>query len=192
LVNLAGDLIGISLAMAGMNLFQSLVSKKGGVKMPGQFDHPMFLFDVTGLRVEETVAPILAPQFIIPVNTGFKVSADFTCRRLIGHFFHFFMALVPTNDWEVKYFAEHLGGTNDHELGRVPGRFNVHPPFPPTNHDYSSPETDLVVTGGISIPGNYKLTCTVQTMYIDATTGAVTYLPITGFWEGPTIQIYAT
>ena len=154
----------------------------------GQPQYPgFFVFDVPDLKIEEIGGLVLPPQTIIPAGQDFKVYGTFTFTDWVAHFFHELMAAAgPAPDWEAKYFAEELGGTNDILLGTVSGDLTATGFFPIVNHSYTTPDTDLVISGGIAQPGTYRLTCTVTCLG-----GGVTPLPVTGFHEGPMIQIHS-
>ena len=148
--------------------------------MPGQPNLPdHFVFNVTDLRPLETGPP---PPNIIPVNTDFDIYCNFEFRYYMGHIFHEDHALTPENDFRVKYYAEELGGPNDQLLGEKAGTFNSDPNV--EDHYYGESDTKRTVSGGISTPGTYRLTCTVDCLDMNGNmTG------YTGFYEGPVIQI---
>ncbi len=136
--------------------------------------NPWITFDVTGLHVTEMGAtpPVLTPHTIIPRGTAFRVSTDFTFGGALAAWL---TALGLT--WEAKFYCESIGPGPEVDLGSVSGATVA------GTLAYGAPDTDCPVAAGIADPGTYKLTCIVK---IGGVAGPS---PITGFIEGPMIQI---
>ncbi len=156
--------------------------------MSGQPNAPgLIVFDVTRMACVETIPPLFPPAPIIRAGRDFKVYGDFTISEPFGHLIHEIMAATAgTVDWQANYYAEEMGGANDVMLGTVSGNFTGTGISTVVPHTYTTPDTDLVVVGGITVPGTYRLTCTVTCLFA----GSIP-MPITGFVEGELIQIHA-
>lgn len=135
--------------------------------------NPWLTFDVTAMNVTETgaVPPVLPPYTVIPRNAGFRVSATFQFAAALAPW------LVSLNlAWTATFYYESIGPGPEGSFGAVNGNTVA------GQLNYTTPATDLIISGGLANPGTYRLTCTV-------TIGGAPPSPISGFIEGPLIQI---
>jgi hypothetical protein len=142
--------------------------------MPGQPTiNPWLTFDVTSMSITETgaVPPVLPPYTVIPRNTGFRLAVDFSFAAALAPW------LVSLNlSWTARFFYESIGPGPENTFGQVSGNTTTGKLL------YGAPETNLIVSGGMAIPGLYRITASVSV-------GGPTPSPISGFVEGPMIQI---
>jgi len=144
--------------------------------MPGQPEpnsNQWLTFDVTQLGIFETGSvPLVLPPFtVIPRNTGFRLAVDFNFAAALAPW------IVSLNLlWTARFFFESIGPGPEGFYGQVNGNTMA------GRLNYGAPETNLIVAGGMAVPGLYRITASVSV-------GGPVPSPISGFVEGPMIQI---
>jgi hypothetical protein len=155
--------------------------------MPAQPQFPNFTFDVTAMSVTEP-APAWSPATIIARDVAFTLSSDFHMIGTTGQ--HIQDALSGTtmvNEYIIRYTAESIGPGPEYKFPLAPAPNDwKHVTCILGNYYYDKTQTNYTVPANTMDPGLYRLGCIVKMVQI---TGGST-LGVTGFVEGPTIEIY--
>lgn len=141
-------------------------------------------FRVTNMGVTEPTPQAIRPFTIIPVNQPFRLNSGFEIGGWLGEGLNNLQ--VGGNsilEYNVIYFTERIGAGGG--IQRSPAAI----PCQPMNYTYGSPDTDLVVPANTLLPGTHRLTCVVK---MSPAGGGSAGFPwhVTGFVEGPMIEIY--
>lgn len=143
--------------------------------MPGQPQHPPVLsFNCSDIHVYET-AGAMNPTTIVSAAAPFYLSADFVFSDAIAIGLVGVLSALPGPQWTISYSVESLGIGPEIELGSVSGNFVA------GQLTYKDPATRLTVPAGKLPTGLYRLVAVVTLPKMPG---------VTGFYEGPTIQIY--
>ena len=152
--------------------------------MNGQPQTNLVTFDVTAMGVTETAPPGFQPFTIIPIDQPFRLHADFNIGGLIGRGLNDLQVNgQAVFEYNLTYYSERVG----------PGGGIVSSPSPVPcqmgNYSYTAPATQLIVPANSLAEGNHRLTCVVKMSPVG---GGSTGFPwhVTGFVEGPMIEIY--
>jgi len=147
-------------------------------------------FDVTAMNVTEpTAVPgIFRPSVVIPRSGTFTLSCDFNIGGPVGVGIQDSLSgTTMVNEYVIRYYAESIGVGPDYNFPLTPAPNDwKHLTCILSQYIYGSAETSYTVPANTMDPGLYRTGCIVKMVQI---TGGGT-LGITGFVEGPTIEIY--
>ncbi len=137
--------------------------------------NPFIAMDCNNLVCNE---PGLPSSLIVNAAAPFQLSVNFNLAGSVWPAILALAAAVPGPDFQIQYSYESMGAGPEGTLGAVNVNANA------GQLNYSAPQTALNIAAGSLPVGTYKLVATVRTL-----------IPmlgwVTGFQEGPIIQVYA-
>lgn len=152
--------------------------------MNGQPQTNIVTFNVTALGVTETAPPAFQPWTIIPRDQPFRLHADFNIDGLIGRGLNDLQfGGQPVFEYNLTYYSERIGRGGGIERSPAPV------PCQLGNYSYTAPVTELIVPANSLRAGNHMLTVVVKMSPTGGGSGGFPW-HITGFVEGPMIEIY--
>jgi len=160
--------------------------------MSGQPQFPGFItFDVTGMGVTEP-SGAWTPSTVIPRNQPFTLSCTFQIGELFGRGLN---DLPPTGppvfEYNVTYYAESLGPGPDYKFPVGNANVTLAVGCIRGQYSYGSAETSFTVPANTLQANSYELSCRVK-MSPAAPPPVSAGFPwhVTGFVQGPTIDVY--
>lgn len=142
---------------------------------------PAFGLGIECINLNVTDSDGMPSNLIIPAGTDFSVSAKFQIGGVFAP--HFRGSAEP---YKVTYYYDRLGSADEGELGfddKHDSGAGVLSDAISKIYDYSDSATRYDAVGGLPEPGTYKLSAVV--------TFDNPLVILTGFIEGPMIQIYS-
>jgi hypothetical protein len=155
--------------------------------MPAQPQFPNFTFDVTAMNSTEAW-PAWAPATIIARGDAFTLSCDFHMDGPTGRGIQDAISgTTMVYEYLIRYSAESIGPGAEYRFPLTPAPNDwKHVTCIQGQYFYDKTQTNFTVPGNTMDPGLYRTGCIVKMVQI---TGGTT-LGVTGFVEGPTIEIF--